>query len=542
MSQRSSLYFLDVCLPNENEPNLSVQMGILRWLAKRDDRPEVYVHTYLRPQLINRVRWTNVASMGIDKQQIIDNKKLPTIGDMIKADYLKYKRVVCFNADIEPWSSLTSQSSEVTSITSLWKEIFAKNEKALECINSLNSMLEYLGIPQRDDDNKNFPPLLLRLHAMVAVWFVLDNLKNPANPRNINFANQCSFIWPLPKFKNQWFDNNPQSFSDLSQTQIKEFFSNDLGLRLNWNNLSMYAHDWVYNRPQKLIQSDLVGAKELADYIFNKLLNFRVKLWLLIFYALYEHKINYSREIALKGGNFEGLSSAIKENFSHFIIAHLDDFLNEKQKLHLVSSLISQSLEEKDKASFTHYDFHECSKSEPDKPVYFCYSAGPELTSYKCFYEIRDAVQKIRYRRYTIYGQGEDRALCVDFVNKSLNSFIAEAKNPFSPFWVTSDLRLWIQFITGISWADYTRPTKMGDEPEVLSYRRNLAIVMEEANKKYLQKLRQNLIEAIESINNNEGYDMPPKCFNFQGTSIEIETCKRKKKGIFTRLFSFSLN
>ena len=109
MSQRSSLYFLDVCLPNENEPNLSVEMGILRWSAKRDDRPEVYVHTYLRPQLINRVRWTNVASMGIDKQKIVDNKRLPTISDMIDADFLKYRHVVCFNAELEPWSKLTAQ-------------------------------------------------------------------------------------------------------------------------------------------------------------------------------------------------------------------------------------------------------------------------------------------------------------------------------------------------------------------------------------------------------------------------------------------------
>lgn len=119
---------------------------------------------------------------------------------------------------------------------------------------------------------------------------------------------------------------------------------------------------------------------------------------------------------------------------------------------------------------------------------------------------------------------------------------MAETKNPFSSFWVTPELRLWIQFITGISWADYTRPTKMGDDQQILTYRRNLAHVMEEANSKYLQKLKQNLVEAIESINNNEGYDMPPKCFNFQGTSIEIETCKRNKKGLLKRLFSFSLN
>jgi hypothetical protein len=553
MSQRSSLYFIDVCLPNDNEPSQSVQMGILRWSAKRDDRPEVYVHTYLKPQLLDRVRWANVASMGIDKQMIVSNKKLPTIDDMIKADYLKARRVICFNNELEPWRRLTANAQDVISIVSMWNELFKNNDEAYRCNSSLNAMLEYLHLPLRDDDNKHFPPLLLRLHAMVALWYVLDNIRKRRFAKHMDLAAQCSFIWPLPKIQDKWFDNNPRSLSDLSEKQIQEFFSDDLALRLNWNNLSIYACDWVFKRSNfvnhqqgynissdiNIKVKDLVGVKELADFIFNRLLNFRIQLWLLIFYDVYEHKSLYSRDIALKRGRFSELQPAVQEHFSQFIIKHLDDFLNEDQKLHLVSSLISQSLEERDKAPFTHYDFDECSKEGPDKPVYFCYSQGPDHTSYKCFYEIRDAAQNIRYRRYAIYGQGEDRALCVDFVNRSLNTFYAEVRNPFSSFWVTPELRLWIHFITGISWADYTRPTKMGDDPHVLECRRKFSKLMERANLPYVKKLKENLVEAIESINSNNDYVMPPKCFNFQGTSIEIETCKRKEMGFFKRLFSF---
>ncbi len=538
MSQRSSLYFLDVCLPNENEPNLSLQMGILRWSEKRNDRPEVYVHTYLMPQSLNRVRWTNVASMGIDKQLICDSVDLPNIDDMIKADFLKYKRVVCFNAQIEPFHRLTLQASEVISITSLWKEVFAKDEDALECT-TLQSMLEYLGIQPQDNENTNYTPLLLQLHSMAALWYVLDGIKRNPEHRNLNFALQCAAIWPLPKKTGKWFENNPNSLSDLSEKQIKDFFSENLADYLNWHDLSMFAHDWILNRPKRLIYSDLVGVNEMAAYIFNKQLDFRIQLWMLIFYALYEHKINYSREIALKAGRLQDVSSAVRENFSTFIISHLDDFLSESQKFHLVSSLIEQCLEEKDKASFTHYNFDECKKAVPDKPLYYCQSLGPDHTNFKCFYEIRDAMQNIRYRCYTIYGQGEDRSLCIDFVNKALRSFMSEVKNPFSVFWITAELRIWIQFITGISWSDYTRPPKMGEDPVISEYRRNLAKVMTDANSKYVRKLYNNLVEAINSLNSSDNYDMPSKCFNFQGASIEIKACKRRKINFFKRLFSF---
>lgn len=81
----SVIYFVDAYTPNEGEPELSLEYGVLRWNREQSDRPEVYVHTYLRPETsIHRVRWPNAQSyMKIDRDFIEGNLNLPTLNDMI---------------------------------------------------------------------------------------------------------------------------------------------------------------------------------------------------------------------------------------------------------------------------------------------------------------------------------------------------------------------------------------------------------------------------------------------------------------------------
>ena len=89
----SVIYFVDAYTPNEGEPELSLEYGVLRWNREQSDRPEVYVHTYLRPETsIHRVRWPNAQSyMKIDRDFIEGNLNLPTLNDMIEEDYLNGK-------------------------------------------------------------------------------------------------------------------------------------------------------------------------------------------------------------------------------------------------------------------------------------------------------------------------------------------------------------------------------------------------------------------------------------------------------------------
>ena len=438
MSQKAC-YFLDILLPNENEPELSVEIGVLRWSGKMVDRPEVYVHSFLRPQNFTRVRWANVASKGILRNQI-EGQKLPTIDDMVNSDYLKHKRVVCFNDKVEPWKSLTKNSLEVNSIVTLWNLVFEKNEEALNCQN-LQQMLEFVGLPSQCHENHGYTQLLCDLHAMAALWFVLELLLS--NKSNVieNAQALCEPLWPLPQVPQKWFENNPQSFKDLSKEQVLDFFSENLAHRLNWTNLSIFAYDWVYNRPNRQPVEELEGFYELSDYIFNKMLTFRVRLWILIFFTVFGHKIRQAREVALNNGRFEKLSPAVRDNFSHFVISHLDDFLDDTQKRSIIHALIKQSLQKRSKATFESFNFDEISKME-DSRRYFCDSFGPEDSNIKCVFEIRDAMQSILYRRYIITGQGQEREMCAEFLNQALHSFMIEVKNSLSSFWFSPELQV----------------------------------------------------------------------------------------------------
>lgn len=101
---------------------------------------------------------------------------------------------------------------------------------------------------------------------MVALWQLLDNIQsNPKAKKKSSLGGgmQLSYIWPLPPTKEEWFDSRPNSFNDLSNEEIIEFFSSNIADRINWYEMNMYACDWIYKRPKQRITQDLQSKRNL---------------------------------------------------------------------------------------------------------------------------------------------------------------------------------------------------------------------------------------------------------------------------------------
>ncbi len=543
-SKNTTLYFVDAYSPNEGDSSLYLEYGILRWSENKSERPEVYVHTYLQPQYnYNRIHWSEAASkMQISRDFIESKGDLPAIEDMIEADYLKRKNVVCFDASKEPFVSLLRNSEHVFSIVDVFADIYSDDEKAQSCT-TLSRMCDYVGLIPDDNRNTNYTPLLKRLHQMAALWSFLEELLlNPKRRKSISAGGiQPSFIWPLPETKDVWFENDPKSFKDLTDKDITDFFSSNLADRLDWFEMNMYACDWLFNRQQRPTARELAGQKELAEFIFQKILSFRMQIWILIFYSQFFHKKEDSLTIAKNRGDFSVLRPAGIESFTNFIIDNLDLFLSSDQKASLIASLINQSLHENDAVPFEHYDFDLLRKKDrtaPEGPrLYF--STSPERGSAaECCKEIRDATGRCIYRRFEIKGRGKERNAHIENVRHQVNELIREASNPFSDIWMTPALKLWIQYITGINFTDIVRPQKMNDSETLNSARITLRKIIEREASPYLEKLYANLNECGELIS-QENTDIPSKGFNFQGISVEVMIVPSSKMGFIKRLFSF---
>ena len=85
----------------------------------------------------------------------------------------------------------------------------------------------------------------------------------------------------------------------------------------------------------------------MADFVFNRVLNLQMKLWVLIYYSIYDKKVKYAQEIALHEGNILSMPQAIREDFTAFFIRHLEDFLSRDQKRQLIRSMVHHYLKEK---------------------------------------------------------------------------------------------------------------------------------------------------------------------------------------------------
>ena len=97
MAQDNSLYVVDVYMANEGEPESTLELTVLRCYDP-NKRPQVYVHTYVQPQCNpEHIRWKEAAKKGLPRDLFTLNR-WPSLTDLIAADYLKDKYVVCFCA------------------------------------------------------------------------------------------------------------------------------------------------------------------------------------------------------------------------------------------------------------------------------------------------------------------------------------------------------------------------------------------------------------------------------------------------------------
>lgn len=547
MPQPSStaVYFVDVYTPNEGEPELSLEFGILRWFAEQDERPEVYVSTYLRPEIaVNRVRWPNAQSeMKIDRDRIEGDPNLPTLNNMIAEDYLEKKHVVCFDACIEPFPNFTVNAYDVVSIVALWNDIYSDDEKALKCT-TLDEMCDYIGIVQDNNENTKYTPLLKRLNKMAALWSLLSEIeKNPKARRNLTSGGiQFNLVWPLPKSEDKWFEKEPEKLSDLTNKEIEDFFTGHLADRIDWYSMNMYASDWIYHRAKRSGASDLTGKRELAEFVFSKVFTCRMQIWVLIFYALYHHKKETSLNIALSRGDFRQVEdeSAV-ESFVSFIVDNLDVFLSAPQKNSLIASLVKQTLEENDSIPFEHYNYDKIKKNYKQTstgPRPFYTKNAPTVDSESCYKEIRNAKGKTIYRCYEVKSRGKNRQLEAELVVRNLTKLYSEALNVFSDIWLTTDLKLWIQFITGHDFTDLSRESKETDPHDLIEARLALKKIIENVAYKYMLALHNHLEDAIRAVKIND-IALSPICFNFQGISVEV-IIKQPKVGLLGRLLSFN--
>src|SRR5574344_353752 len=538
------IYFVDAFTPNEGEPGLFLEYGVLRWDSVPSTRPEVFVHSYLRPTGANsRIRWA-VASVEMKiTREFLDGKgELPTMEDMIEADYLNNKSVVCFDLRQDPFPDLTSNCS-CTSIVDMWQNIYSDDEKALSCFD-LNQMCDYIRLLPDDKVNTNYTPLLKRLHQMAALWSFLSEIKkHPKRRKTLSSGGmQFNCIWPLPKIEDEWFENEPQSFEDLTDQQIDDFFNGNLSDRLNWFDISMYAYDWIYNRPKSQGLSDLKGQNELTSFIFNKILSFKVKILVLIFFSVFLHRKEIALSIAKKHGSLGSLTPAENERFSNFIVSNLDVFLTQDQQASLIASLINQSLDANDKVPFTHYDYDSLqkrAKEDDDGPRYIFTSNAPDNKSASCYKEIREASGKTIYRCYEVKGRGKDRELNIDLVNRNLNALLKDATNPFSSFWLTSELKLWIQYISGVSFTEIERTVKFNDSEKLIATRTILKKIVQKEATPYLKALYDKLNQCASSIQEVTNEPMTIG-FNFQGISLEVIITPPSKMSFLRKIFDFN--
>lgn len=536
MRQKNILYFLDFYVPNEGEPETALEIGVLEYVVGAR-RPSVFLHSFLKPPVPHRIRWNNASEQGISRKDILQSaKELPTQQDLLALDFFKGKQVVCLNPNLDPCKSFVNNAHAVYGIIAAWQDTFAGNEEVLKLIKP-SQMLSYLGFADQDDSGARYSPLLCRLHSLVAIWLRLQEVKQ----KNVQllipdiFATfKESTIWPIQKIEELDILKPHNSFAEVSPSSINALFSENLADYLDWYNLSIFNHDWELNRKSVSSIDILKGKKDMAEFIFNRCLSYNMRLWVLIFYALYDKKVDYAREIALHNADFKSIHGYIKEDFSSFLIKHLDEFLTKDQKNALVRSMVKQAFKNKSLDSYQDIDFDAYRKTcqkERHLQMRF-YERYPDgVPSVKAFREILSG-SKVVYRCYEISGNETERQQCIYYINKLFRDFLLECSNPFASFFTDHDLSLWVGYITGYTIEELARTARPNDEEALQQMRAYYISIVDEEKLKYVCALKQRLTDIITKISKNIYADFSDK-FNFMGTSIKVIVTK--KQGSFIK-------
>lgn len=535
MAQDDAIYFVDVYVPNEGEAESSLELAILR-LSSLEGRPSVFVHTYLQPvnYSLNRIRWRDAAQFGISQNTITRNA-WPTLNEICIEDYLKGKDVVCFSEAAEPINSLVQSSHQCMSIVDLWHSVFSNDQNAV-ALNDYTEMLEYLGLPTRDESNTKYTPLMKRLFAQISLWIYLLDCRSSRSIVPITDDFYGFNFWPLDSVPDPWYTGEPKSLTDIPTEALKLYFSDRLPDFIDWSNMFVYKHDWTFGRDRqrdvKLSEQDA-----MIDFIFSRLFNLKTRLLVLAFYAIYNERVEYARAIALHGTPFNSLPNAVKEDFGSFVIMHLDDFLSGEQKHSIISALVEQVIIGKAENRIEDYDYDELKRYSAENGLSFDEHHLQLNHSISCYREI-SSKDDVLYRGFIIKGSIDERNECIEYINDKLTALVEEALNPLSTYWLTPALKQWIQFITGFSWAELYRPPRPNDS-DTLTYTRNsIREIIGKFSAPYIQTFYSNITSCINRINEVPEGERISFRFIFQGIMFDILVDKTgEKPSIIKRIF-----
>ena len=528
-----SIYFLDIYIPNEGEIDSALEIGVLQH-KEGDERPSVYLHSFIKPASPSRVRWVNAMEQGISRDTIINNK-YPSLNELIGVDFFKNKTVVCLNPNAEPYISFLKNASSSKGLLNMWQHLFKDNEEALK-VTRPSQMLEFLHLPSKDSSGAKYTPLLCRLHSLVAIWELLHQYES----KKIDLFDSLnmSTLWPIksPDFS---LLGSCKDFASFSESAINTIFSDNLCDYLDWYQMQIYSHDWVFNRPYVYATKHLKNKVAMSEYIYTKALSDSMKLWVLIYYSIYERKTAFAREIALKKDNLKFLPDSIREDFASFLIGHLDEFLTKNQKYKLIETMIYHAMADRATKNFESYDFdsmYHDSKKNKSTLFFFRTIAIPSNSSIKCFKQISNN-HNILYRRYEIIGEEQERYEALVKVNELFSEFKREIKKPLSSFWLDHEIQFWIQYVTGFSFEELAKDPSINDDPKLTDARELILKLTMECGDRWAKDLHARLSKILTELKECKEQYKDWK-FVFQGISVEI-IFKTTKVPLIKRLLRF---
>ncbi len=556
MEAKRKIYFAGAFLPNEGEPEQTLELAVLEWQVGDADSapvslktlPRIYMHSFVCPRYPARVRWGNVDENGLDGRSLRKHAgSFPLIEDLLAEDYLRGRDVVVFDDAKDPIHSMVSHASSVECVSQMWARAFSEGDEQAREITRLPQMLEYLGFPSVQSQlqhTEHYTALILELFATAAVWSVLEELRLHARKvKTVRGSLPLSQVWPVKEPPADWFDDSCTTLESIPAREVDAFFGREMQDYIDWRRTCIYLNDWVFRRSRENLSSlrDPDDRDRLIEHIYRNVFDLRMQLWSLVFYSVFEGKKDYACQVALNDGRLATLPSSARSDFAAFMASHLQDFLDPRQKRQLLSEIISHYLLWKSRQPFEEYDFAALSREQQRNPSdrrYFL-REGPENVRVKCFREIATGDKVVRYRCYEISGRGAERDTAVMWVNELFRMFMEEIKNPFSHFWTIPATHKWIRCITGVSWDAIARQPRINESPAVMKVRSLVSQVISEESLGYVRSLRSHLAADIARINSSPEAEFTDR-FAFMGVSVEIVVVNRSQTPLLKRLFNFS--
>lgn len=544
MTRESSLYIVDVFVPNPGEPESALELTILR-VMDSDTLPQVYVHTYIRPEphIANRIHWNVAANFGLDRAQIMGSD-YPTLHELIKADYLRDKFVVCWCSSLEPLQTIVANAHHCYSLINMWQEVFEGDEDAGQ-ISELSQMLDYMGLPPHDSSNCHYTKAMKRCRAQIAIWLYLFACRRQ-ELRPARGFNACSktVFWPIDNINDPWHDPHAKELTDIPPQAICDYFSERLPEYVPWQRVRLYGDDWRFQR-ERIFEVKLGEQDAMLDFIFYKLFELPKRLMILTYYALCQERTNYARLIALHQGQFNTMSTSIKEDFTAFVIAHLTDFLLTQQKHDLIRALVKQALQSDYDQLSVKIDFDEIYQTyeqrkrdkERAKGSYYnhIYREDEDQTFVRerlesnhniiWYREIRMR-DRVMLRHFTICGNDNERDECIDHINAKIEELIGLAQNPMAPCWLNPKLKTWIECITGFAWSELDHVPRPSDAPSLTAARNTIRDIIAQSSRPYYNSYISNLKQVIAAINETQEGERNVLVFSFQGISYKFDVDK----------------